>query len=344
MSNGNTKHTVFVLAIGGEPLTPCTPCRARKLMRGGVAKPTWSKFGTFGLQMLVETRRETPQTTVGVDNGTKFEGYAVVCDKENNLAVKLDLPNKKNIVRKLDERRRLRRARRRRKCRRRKARFSNRKHDGFIAPSQAVVVNSRLRVLRELFRIYPIDTVAFEDVRFNHAKHRWGANFSTVEIGKRRLRDFFAEQGADLFEFRGWETKALREGYGYHKGSDKSADRFEAHCTDALALACEVGPGLRVEPGSFIVVDDTYRPMRRRLHDTQPARDGTRDKYSRGTVFGLRKGLLIGTSTGRIGRLCGELNGAYRYHDEEGKRRQSKNLDWASSQFITRRMPNSPPC
>lgn len=338
------RHTVFVLAIDGEPLTPTTPTKARKLLEGNVAKPVWSKFGTFGIQMFVETRRETPQTTVGVDNGTKFEGYAVVCGEENSLAIKLDLPNKKNVVRKLGERRGLRRNRRRRKCRRREARFNNRRREGFLAPSQAIIVNSRLKVLRELFRIYPIDAVAFEDVRFNHARHRWGANFSTVEIGKRRLRDFFAERGADLFEFRGWETKALREGYGYKKSSDKSADVFEAHCTDALALACEVGPGVRVKPGPFLVVDDTYRSVRRRLHDAQPAKGGIRAKYSRGTVFGLRKGLLIGTSTGHVGRLCGEVKGAYRYYDEEGKRRQFKALDWVSSQFVVRKeMRNSPP-
>jgi hypothetical protein len=337
------KHTVFVLAIDGEPLTPCTPAKARKLMRGGVAKPVWSKFNTFGIQMLVETRRETPQTTVGVDNGTKFEGYAVVCGEENNLAVKLDLPNKKQVVRKMKERRVLRRGRRYRKCRRRKTRFSNRKRDGFIAPSQAVIVNSRLKILRELFRIYPIDAVAFEDVRFNHWKKRWGANFSTVEIGKARLREFFARQGADLFEFRGWETKALREGYGYHKSSNKAADVFGAHCTDALALACEVGPGMRVELGPFVVVDDTYRPKRRKLHYTQPAKDNVRRKYSCGTVFGLRKGLLICTQRGITGQLCGEKKGAYRYYDVQGKRRQTERLAWISNNFKTRTTEANPP-
>ena len=339
------KHTVFVLAKDGQPLTPCTPAKARKLLKGRVAKPVWSRFGTFGIQMLVDTRRETPETTLGVDTGSKFEGYAVVCGQENSLAVKLDLPDKKKIVRKLEERRRLRRNRRRRKCRRRPARFNNRRREGFLAPSQAVIVSSRLKVLRELFRIYPISAVGLEDVRFNHAKYRWGAHFSTAEIGKQRLRDFFAEQGVEIFEVRGWETKALREGYGYHKGNDKSADRFEAHRTDALALACEVGPGARVEPGYFLVVDDTYRPVRRRLHDTQPARGGVRARYSQGTVFGLRKGLLIGTPRGTIGRLCGEYQGGYRYYDERGKRQSAKRLAWVSTQFITKGgVRNSPPC
>lgn len=332
----SANHTVFVLAIDGKPLTPTTPAKARKLLEGGVAKKVWSKFGTFGIQMLAETRRETPETSLGVDNGTKYEGYAVVCGRENSLSVKLDLPDKKKIVRKLAERRRLRRTRRYRNCRRRPARFNNRKRDGFLAPSQAVVINSRLKIMRELFRIYPIQYVGFEDVRFNHAKYRWGANFSTVEIGKQRLRGFFAERGAEVFDYRGWETKGLREYYGYHKSSDKSADVFTAHCSDALALACDVGPEVRMAPGLFLVVDDTYRPVRRRLHDTQPAKGGLRAKYSRGTVCGLRKGLLVGTSE-HTGQLCGEIKGAYRYYDEEGKRRRAKKLDWASSQFVVRK-------
>lgn len=332
----SAKHTIFVLAIDGKPLTPTTPAKARKLLKAGVAKKMWSKFGTFGIQMLVETRREIPQTTIGVDNGTKFEGYAVVCGEENNLAVKLDLPDKKQVVRKMDNRRTLRKGRRYRKCRRREARFNNRRRDGFLAPSQQVMVNSRLKVLREFFRIYPIDAAAFEDVRFNHWKYRWGANFSTMEIGKTKLREFFAEQGADLFEFRGWETKALREKYGYKKSANKSADVFEAHCTDALALACEVGPGVKVEFGQFLVVDDTYRPVRRQLHDAQPAKGGVRDKYSQGIVFGLRKGLLIGTQRGRVGRLCGRSKESFLYHNAYGNRQRVRAFAWVSSNFVTK--------
>jgi len=287
--------------------------------------------------MLVETRCETPETSLGVDHGMKYEGYAVVCGQENNLAVKLDLPDKQKIVRKLKERRTLRRARRSRKCRRRPARFNNRRRKpDWLAPSQAAVVGSRLKVLRELFRIYPIHVVGFEDVRFNHAKYRWGANFSTVEIGKACIKAFFTEHGTQVFDFQGYETKALREKYGYRKTSDKSADKFAAHCSDALALAVEVGPAMRVEPGGFIVVDDTYRPVRRRLHDTQPAKGGVRASYSHGTVFGLRKGLLVGLPNSKRGRLCGEYKGGYRYYDEQSKRQAAKRLAWISSHFITR--------
>jgi hypothetical protein len=325
-----------VLGSDGKPLTPTTPAKARKLLEGGQAKKAWSKFGTFGIQMLVETRKDGPLTVLGYDIGTKYEGIVVVSGTENVLAVKLDLPDKNNIVRKLKERRMLRRARRFRKCRRRPAR-SNRSRKPFLAPSQGVVVNSRLKILSECFRLYPITVVGNEDVRFNHTKYRWGKNFSTMEIGKSKIRQFFEVREAKVFDFPGFETEELRKKYGYKKTSSKSVDKFDAHCSDALSLACEVGPGIRIEPGQLIVVDDTYRPVRRKLHDTQFAPGGIRANYSKGTVFGLRKGLMIGLSKGKVGQLCGERKGGYRYYNEMGKRGSVKKPNWISSSFKTRR-------
>jgi hypothetical protein len=320
-------HSVFVLDRDGHPLTPTTPAKARKLLQGGVAEKVWSQFGTFGIRLRVETRRHTPRTALGVDHGSKFEGYSVVVDRENPLNVKLDLPDKTRILQKVEQRRMLRRARRFRKCRRRACRSDNRTRTGFLAPSQGVLVASRLKILAALCRIYPVTVAGVEEVGFHHARHRWGANFSTVEIGKARLRDFFERHHVNVVDYPGHETQGLRIEYGYGKTAEKSADRFEAHCGDSLALACAVGTGRRIEPGRFLVVDDTYRAVRRRLHDTQPARGGIRAAYSRGVVAGLRKGLLIGTPRGR-GRLCGISNGSFRYHDAQGKRRTVKALDW----------------
>jgi hypothetical protein len=333
-------HTVFVLSIDGKPLTPTTPSRARKLLKAGAAKPVWSKFSTFGIQMLEPTRQAVEETALGVDNGTRFEGYSVVVGNENPLNVKLGLPDKRKWVRKLQERRTLRRARRFRNCRRRPVRFDNRRRDNWLAPAQAVVVDSRTKVMRELFRMYPIQAVGFEDVRFNHAKKRWGANFSTVEIGKTRIKDFCKAQGAELFQYQGHQTQELRQRYGYRKTRVKSADKFTAHCSDSLTLAVAVSAGQYIEPGYFLVVDDTYRPVRRRLHDTQPAQGGIRAPYSRGTVFGLRKGALVGLPKGGIGQLCGE--GAFRYYKADGTRGQTKTLAWTSNHIRRRLRAHSP--
>lgn len=326
-------HTVFVLSVEGEALTPTTSAKARKLLRGGVARKVWSKFNTFGIQLLEKAREEFSETTLGYDSGTKFEGISVVCGSENNLSVKLDLPDKKKIVRKMNERRWLRRNRRYRNCRRRKARFQNRSRKDFIAPSQLVIVNSRLKVLKEFLRIYPIQNVAMEDVKFNHVKNRWGKNFSTMEIGKQKIRDFFKNNNIKIFEYRGFETAEIRKKYGYKKTRVKNADKFSAHCCDSLALAVDVNCGKYIREGIFLVVDDTYRCVRRRLHDSQFSKGGVRDKYSQGSANSVGKGVMIGTSKGKTGQLCGESKGFFRYYDSSGKRQTVKKLFWINNQF-----------
>jgi len=330
-------HTVFVLGFEGTPLTPTTPAKARKLLKGDKAKKIWSKFNTFGIQLLEQTREETPETTLGYDVGTKFEGISVVCGNENNLSVKLDLPEKRKIVRKLKERRMLRRNRRHRNCRRRKPRFNNRTKKGFIAPSQLIVVNSRLKTLREFCRIYPVNKAAIEDVKFNHAKKRWGSNFSTMEIGKQKIRDFFKNSNIESFEYRGFETAKIRKKYGYKKTAVKSADKFSAHCSDSLALAVEVNCGEYVSEGRFLVVDDTYRCVRRKLHNIKSSKDGVRKKYSQGSIKGLGKGITVGTKKGNTGQLCGENRGSFRYYDVNGKRQEVKKLSWINNQLKTKK-------
>jgi len=52
------KHTVFVIGANGKPLAPTTSAKARKLLKGGQAAKCWSKFRTFGIRMLVQTRKE----------------------------------------------------------------------------------------------------------------------------------------------------------------------------------------------------------------------------------------------------------------------------------------------
>jgi len=329
-------HSVFVLGSDGKPLTPTTPARARKLLKGGQAKKAWSKFGTFGIQMLVETRKETPLTVLGYDIGTRYEGIAVVSGTENVLAVKLDLPDKNNIVRKMEERRHLRKNRRYRKCRKRLVRL-NRSRRYFLAPSQVVMVGSRLKVLGACFKIYPITVVGNEDVRFNHAKKRWGKNFSTIEIGKKRIYQFFEDQTVQVFDFLGVETEALRKKYEYSKTSSKSADKFTAHCSDALALACEVGPGVSVKPGKLLVVLDSYRPIKRHLHKTQFLPGGFRGKGSCGTMDGVQKGALIGVRCGNIGLFCGKHYERYRYRDVLGKIQETTQLVWVSNNFLVRK-------
>jgi len=331
-------HSIPVIGVDGTPLTPTVPSKARKLIKGGQATGFWNKLDQYCIRLTVETRTGGLDAELGVDPGAKYDGYAVVCGDENSLNIKVNLPDKEKIVRKMTERRHLRRARRFRTCRRRPQRFSNRRRSpGWIAPSQLVLVQVRLKVVTALLDTYPITNVGLEDVAFNHATHRYGRYFSTAEIGKARVRAFLEERGALVTRFKGYDTKALREGYGYKKSSSKKADRFEAHCSDALALALAVRHDTYLAPGPFVVVDDRYRAVRRRLHDTQPAPGGLRAPYSRGIVCGLRKGLMIGTPRGKVGQLCGGLKGGYRYYDHDGERHEATKLAWVSTHMNSRR-------
>jgi len=106
-------HSVPVIGVDGTPLTPTVPSKARKLVKGGQAKSFWNKLDQYCIRMLVETRTGGLDAVLGVDPGAKYDGYAVVCGDENLLNVKVDLPDKEKIVRKITERRQLRRRQRR---------------------------------------------------------------------------------------------------------------------------------------------------------------------------------------------------------------------------------------
>jgi Holliday junction resolvasome RuvABC endonuclease subunit len=323
-------HSVFVLHKDGTPLTPTKPSKARKLMEGKVAKPVWNKFSQFGIQMLVDTRRNTPNTALGIDNGTSFEGYSLVCGTENHLNVMWKLPDKKKIVRKLNERRQLRRARRWRNCRRRPARFDNREKQGFMAPSQLVMVNSRLKAIKEFLKTYPINVVGIEDVRFNHAKFRYGKNFSTIEIGKARICEFL-ESCAKLYKFAGHQTQKLRKAYGYDKTSaNKASEKFVSHCSDSLALAVSLTINQHVHRGKFIIVDDSYRPVRRKLHDSQFSEGHIRYPYSQGNFVGIRKGTVC-----KLGTICGGTKDSAWIYDWNHYRigKSLNRMGWLSKRF-----------
>ncbi len=333
-------HNVFVLDIDGKPLTPTTNSKARKLMKGKQAKPVWNKFSQFGIQMSVRTRTETPLGVLGQDWGTKFEGYSVIVGKENNLNVMLKLPDKKKLSKKLKERRTLRRTRRQRNCRRRECRFDNRSRQGFIAPSQLQIVNSRVKCMNEFFKCYPIQKVAVEDVKFNHRDKRWGRNFSTVEIGKKKIYDTIREKVgvSNLIMFTGIDTQELRKKNNLKKIKDKSSKNFYVHCVDSFVIANELSQAIPNE--TLMYIDDNYRPIRRRLHDTQPAKGGIRAKFSTGNFKGIRKGTIIGFDGG-YGQLVGGTKEQVWYQDFEmrGKRKiyqkgkVLKKISWLSHKY-----------
>jgi hypothetical protein len=327
-SSASMSGRIFVLGYDGKPLTPCKNQKARKLICGGVAKVIWNKFGEFGIKMLIPTRELVPKVVLGIDNGTKFEGYSLIVGHKNQLNIMWLLPDKKNLVEKLKERRILRRARRQRNCRRREARFDNRSRKNFIAPSQLMMVNSRLKAIQEFFKCYPINKVAIEDVKFNHRDNRWGKNFSTIEIGKNMIKAYIiGKVGRENYiTFKGIETQKIRKNLGLKISSNKSLETFKSHCVDSFSIASEISnskPNFNIK-----VVDDTYRPTRRRLHDTQFKKGNIREKYSTGSFRGIKKGTICD-----YGQIVGGTKNIYYIRNSENKRIGRTKISWLSHNF-----------
>jgi hypothetical protein len=363
---GNDRR-LFVLSCFGKPLMPCKPQKARKLLQGKVVKVVWNKFGMMGIQMLFPTAENLQKTVFAIDGGTKFEGFSLIVGKENLVNVMWFLPNKKTITQKLDKRRELRRARRWRNCRRRQARFDNRvRSSDWIAPSQLVVVNSRLKCIKEFFKCYPITNIGFEDVKFNHRDKKWGKNFSTMEIGKTEIKNYLKSfVGDNIVYFKGSKTQEIRKNLNLPKVTDKSAQKFSSHCVDSFCMAVEIANNKSIIPNrSIIIVDDTYRSQRRKLFDSEPAsgkylkklkqsyikgnfsgkiKDGGYfAKYSEGNFKGIRKGSL--SNVGQI--IGGTKNTLYikefnEMFNSKGKKvlqktTPLKNVIWYSKQFKTK--------
>src|SRR5215469_16002289 len=96
-----------------QPLMPTTVARARRWVQSGKATPFW-KWGVFCVRLNVEpSARNIQPIAVGIDPGSKKEGYSVVSATHTYLNLQADAVDwVKDAVK---QRRQMRRNRRRRK-------------------------------------------------------------------------------------------------------------------------------------------------------------------------------------------------------------------------------------
>ena len=170
-----------------QPLMPCSPKRARKLIASGEATPFW-RHGIFCIRLNREpSARNLQRIAVGVDPGSKCEGYAVVSEANDLLFIDADA--RYWVGKKLEKRRILRRARRQRKtpCRA-PAHGDNTTADRVPAGTRARW-EEKLRVVRFLAKLYPISTVVLENIkaRTRPRARKWNKSFSPLEMGKQWL-------------------------------------------------------------------------------------------------------------------------------------------------------------
>lgn len=298
---------VPVVSVDGEPLMPTTPRKARLLIRDGLAEPRRNKLGFFYIQMLRPVGNNIQPMALAVDPGAKYDGVAVASHQQIELKGMVFLPD--DVPEKMESRRNLRRARRYRKTPRRPKRFDNRKRKGYwLPPTQGSKVETRLKVVRELCKIYPIQLIVTEDVRYNHYKFRDGKHFSTVEIGKTLTYQEYRKL-AELKLVEVSDTDAWREKFNLPKLTARKWEQVpETHANDAAAMLMGV---VRCEdnPEAPFFVWRRLRYARRSIHRQNFQKGSIRPKFGSTTNGGFfRKSDWVETEkAGKVyrGWVCG---------------------------------------
>jgi len=314
LTGGPVIGRIPVLSVNGKPLMPCRPSKARKLLENDMAEKCWNKLGQFYLQLKFEPKselNENQQVCLAVDPGSKWDGLAVVSKQSILTSGMLVLPSR--VVEKLNQRREMRRARRYRKTPRRVKRFDNRrKPDSWIAPSQKVKVDFRIKIVNELCRLYPIKRFVVEDVRFNHYKKRWGKHFSTVEIGKARFYEHLREL-RKLTLYTGVETAEWRDKLGLPKNPVKKELSWDTHAVDAIAIGSAEIKCENPYPPEFRVWK-RFEYARRQLHRLEPDKGGVRRRYGGSwSIPPFKKGDVV-LWCGKLARVGGFIGGRISLH------------------------------
>jgi 5-methylcytosine-specific restriction endonuclease McrA len=164
---------VFVLDRNKQPLMPCTPGKARKLLKLGLA----AVYRRVPFTIILREREggDVQPIEFKVDPGSKTTGLALVGEFPKQGRVVLWGANLKHrgqaIKDKIESRRSLRRGRRNRKTRYRAPRFDHRtRARGWLPPSLQSRVDNVISWLKKLIFRAPVSECHIETVRFDMHK------------------------------------------------------------------------------------------------------------------------------------------------------------------------------
>ena len=349
---------VPVLSKLGKPLMPTKPSRARRWLKEGKAKVVHNDLECFAVQLTFETGEDSQPIAIGIDPGKSYSGIGVQSSFATLWTAHLVLPFK-TVKERMELRRIMRRARRGRRINRKRpyserchrpARFDNRKQ-GKLPPSIRANRQLELRVIKELFKLFPISAIHYElvmadvDRTSGRKSARRSVGFSPVMVGQRQMLTWLSKL-APVTTHQGWQkngngTSQLRQWLGLAKDKKNKADQTPAtHAVDGVTLAAfeftqwqewrsdnALHGGwcgdVQITPAPFAII---RRPpiSRRQLHLCVPSQGGKRRKYG-GTVtrHGFRKGdKVIAEKAGKvyIGWCSGDTKTQVSVSDKNWKR------------------------
>ena len=202
---------VYVVNKHGKPLMPCSPRKARILLKEKKAKVI--KRTPFTIQLLFGSSGYKQDITLGVDAGSKTIGLSATTDKEELFSAEVKI--RTDIVDLLSTRRQNRKIKRSR-LRYRKAGFLNRKKDkGWLAPSVVNKINTHLKVVDLVHTLLPITRTVAEVASFDIQKIRNPEIFGTEyqqgdQLGFWNVREYvFYRDGYKCQGKKGCKNKIL---------------------------------------------------------------------------------------------------------------------------------------
>ncbi len=161
---------ILVVDQERRPLMPCTPARARMLLKSRKA----AILRRFPLVLILKEARPAAVVEplrVKLDPGAKTSGIAVVNDCTGEVIWAAELTHRSQEIREaLTKRRAVRHARRQHHTRYRPSRFANRRRPtGWLSPSLLSRVLHLLTWVKRLSRWCPLGAISQELVRFDMA-------------------------------------------------------------------------------------------------------------------------------------------------------------------------------
>jgi len=304
-----------------HPLMPTTPARAQRWLKSGKATSFW-QGGIFCVRLNVEpSARATQPIAVGIDPGSKREGYSVVSAAHTYLNIQAQA--RTGVQEAEQQSTRLRRTRRTRQTPCRQPRQNRHHARKKVPPSTKARWQWKLRLAMFLCRLFPVTGFVVEDIKASTRPgpgRKWNRSFSPLEVGK--LWFYHAlHKVAPVTIKHGWETNTLREQLGFKKTSKKLAEVWEAHCVDAWVLAHSAVGGKATPDNTRVVCIAPLLWHRRQLHRLQPERGGRRKPYGGTLSQGIKRGTLVHHPKWGKAYVGGQLSGRVSLHDPHtGKR------------------------
>jgi len=214
-NNNNTHHTplkvyAYVLNMRGQPLMPTTPRKARLLLKE--VKAIVINRCPFIIQLQYATGETKQPIKLGVDIGYQKIGFSAKTEQLEVISGTLTL--RKDVSKKIEERRMYRRTRRSRLWYR-KPRFLNRKKDeGWLAPSTQHRFDSHLRLVNTLESFLPIDYKKVEVSNFDAQKMQnpeiKGVEYQQGELQGYKVREYLLDKWGRKCAYCGKTDVALQ--------------------------------------------------------------------------------------------------------------------------------------